>query len=288
MFTGVEGDRLTAEQAVALLTFDWKAKGSNLAELGLGGAFGGTAVGAGEDGDDDDGDSKDPISANNTVKEEGGHSKSTNLADEIKQDTENSKKEFERIQGIAKYAETLEKGITKLVRRRKNSNPKGKKAEEVDEKEEDEDEAEQDEETIEQRQARLLRQCETDRNSIAAQIWKLGRYLLKHKVISVPDMTWTKSFSDTSTYMPDEPANEEGPEKVSLKGFVIHPDVEDDYRISYFDRFLASGSFEAPDDWKTVRKRRHLERRAISRIGFVFVAYKVNFWFWEMIEMLRK
>jgi hypothetical protein len=285
MFTGVEGDRLTAEQAVALLTFDWKPKTNDLAEIGGPGTLGGTAFALGAD-EEEDGrcDDKDPRSDYYSGKEESGHSKSKNLADEIKQDTENSKSDFERIQGIAKHAENLEKGITKLVRRRKKQNQNGKKEE--GEKGKDEEGTGELEETKEQLQARLLEECKTDRNSIAAQIWQLGKYLIKHKVISVPDMTWTKTFSDT--YVPNVQSNEGSPENKDLNGFVIHPDVKDDYRISYFERFLATGSFEAPDDWKSVRRRKLLERKAILRIGFVFVAYKVNFWFWEMVEMLRK
>jgi hypothetical protein len=275
MFTGVEGDRLTAEQAVALLTFDWKPKGGNLAQLE--GACGRTEFAIGGDDEDD----KDPISDNG--KEEGENSKTKYLSDEIKQDTENSKTEFERMQGLAKYAEHLEKGITKLVKRRKNQNSEVNKAE-VEEKEEEE--AEDREETKEQMRLRLLQECKTDRNVIAAQIWQLGKRLLKHKVISVPDLTWTKSFSDT--YIPAVQTNEMSIGKEILDDFVIHPDVEDDFRISSFERFLASGNFKVPEDWKTVRNRKVLERKAISRIGFVFVAYKVNFWFWEMIEMLRK
>jgi hypothetical protein len=277
MFTGVEGDRLTAEQAVALLTFDWKPKVNRLAEIG--GAFGRTASSLGAD----ERNNSDGHSTNAGVEQQ---SKSKNFADDLKQDTEESKSDFERIAGLAKYAEQLEKGITKLVKRRNNISSKGKNAEEVEEREDGEKVEDEVTVTKEELRSRLQQQCKTDRNSVANQIWELGRHLLKHKVISVPDMTWSKGFSDT--YMPSAENNEERPVGEDLEDFVIHPDIDDDYRITIVERLLASGGFKVPDDWRNVRVRKRLECRAISRVGFVFVAYKVNFWFWEIIEMLRK
>jgi hypothetical protein len=128
----------------------------------------------------------------------------------------------------------------------------------------------------------------TDR--VAAEIWKLGDKLLKSKVISVPDVVWSQS-KDTNAANQPEALNEVNTLK-QHEDFVIHPDKNDTYRqqdaISKLSRLISLFSTSIPDSWETVNKRQALEARAMLRVGFVFSAYKVNFWYWEMIEMFRK
>jgi hypothetical protein len=136
--------------------------------------------------------------------------------------------------------------------------------------------------------------CENYKDKVAAEIWKLGNTLLKNRVISVPDMVWSQvknveyKLPGAETLIHDELSCTE-----TCKEFVIHPDLSDEYRqqdsMSKLFRLVSHFSTKIPDSWKSVNKRKQaLEAKAMLRVGFVFSAYKVNFWFWEMIEMTRK
>ena len=136
----------------------------------------------------------------------------------------------------------------------------------------------------------LEKACTKYKDKVAAEIWKLGTNLLKSKVISVPDVVWAQGRNLGAV------TNQSEIDDSSLKKlqdtFVIHPDIHDDYRqenlFSKFLRLVSTFSLQIPDSWKSVNKRRALEAKAVHRVGFVFAAYKVNYWFWEMIEMTRK
>jgi hypothetical protein len=135
--------------------------------------------------------------------------------------------------------------------------------------------------------------CERHQNKVAAEIWKLGDMLLKNKVISVPDVVWTQSEHSSATkYQDDSPVDLKRLSTDMLKDFIIHPDIEDEYRqqnyISKLFMLISLFSTSLPESWKSVNKRKALEAKAMLRAGFVFSAYKVNFWYWEMIEMTRK
>jgi hypothetical protein len=76
-----------------------------------------------------------------------------------------------------------------------------------------------------------------------------------------------------------------------LSQYAIHPDLSDDYAWGGLIRFQTSVGnllLGIPASWKTFNGRKELGGRALDRIGFVFAAYKVDCWFWEMLEMLRK
>ena len=258
MFTGVEGDRLTSEQAVALLTYDWKSVMKNSRAPARGGGRVpdvGKVLGGG------DGEGDDP-----QAKPEG-------VPDNDLKDTDMFNSGVERVKGLAENAGKAAKMLSKAVQKAQHSKAKAGQAESKSE------------DTPEQIRSRLLKACNKDPNSVAARIWELGRLLLQNKVISVPEMTWTKAAKEADSGAAEERASQADLKKL---GFVIHPDLDDNYRISSVERFLASGSFTTPDSWKNARSRKQLEQTAMSRVGFVFAAYKINFWFWEMLEMLRK
>ena len=138
-------------------------------------------------------------------------------------------------------------------------------------------------ETREEMEQRLLEDCKTDlgRRAVAEQVRELGWRLIRDKIISVPDISWDKTSSSHNADV------DQGP-KSDLANFVIHPDIEDKRNVSNIEKLLASGTFTMPKEWATVNTRLLLEKKAIARVGFVFQAYKINFWFWEMLEMLRK
>ena len=75
--------------------------------------------------------------------------------------------------------------------------------------------------------------------------------------------------------------------------YAIHPDMEDDHEFNVVEKIqnaignIHSG-MKTPAEWKSAKKRMGLKETAMLRVGFVFSAYRADFWYWEMIEMLRK
>ena len=72
---------------------------------------------------------------------------------------------------------------------------------------------------------------------------------------------------------------------------VLHPDLEDYAEWDLFTKiqtFVGTCSMNISENWTTVKQRVLLKQNAIVRVGFIFAAYRVEFWFWEMFEMLRK
>ena len=136
--------------------------------------------------------------------------------------------------------------------------------------------------------------CDESKDKVAAEVWKLGNTLLKNRVISVPDVVWsqTKDSGDVKKTESVNCGSKLRENAFQDSEFVIHPDLTDDYRqqnfIAKLLRFVSLFSTSIPDSWKSVNQRRALEANAMLRVGFVFSAYKVNFWYWEMIEMTRK
>ena len=74
--------------------------------------------------------------------------------------------------------------------------------------------------------------------------------------------------------------------------FVIHPDLPDHrVRKGLFGKlfnFASMLSSSEPQDLQSVNKRKKLAVDAIRRFGFLFVSYKVEFWYWDLIELSRK
>ena len=150
--------------------------------------------------------------------------------------------------------------------------------------------------------------------TVAAEIWKLAKWLLKKKVIAVPEPDWQtelpkndkKMSNDSGETRNDQDKAAESSSSCwrrlkktkniskNVLGYVIHPKINDEYRQKGFFMqlviFLCFGKREMPDEWKSpqARKEANLDEIARARVGFVFQAYKVQFWFWEMIEMMRK
>ena len=262
LFTGVEGDRLTKGQAVALLMFDWK---SAVTKAGEDDEFG---FGDGEqeesqlDGNAEEEDSSKPD--RNDAKDS-----QDNTVVEMESDKEND----------------VEKNF------------KDEKGEEEEEEEEDMKTSDIEDENIKKKRERILREaCDKCKHKVSAEIWVLAQSLVDDKVISVPDMVWPSSSAleilGTSDGVSTTQVDPREQGSKDLEDFVIHPDLADDYRqktvMSSFVNFISSGSFHSQESWSTVNKRKELEEKALKRVGFVFSAYKSNLWYWEMIEMLRK
>ena len=245
LFTGVESDRLTKEQAIALLIYDWKSKklshSPNISKF---------------------------VSEWNkeTSAESEADPDNLNIGSDI---LKAGAKDYEDMANIGKKSAKSSIDI---------KNPEGIRPD-----------ANEDLhfETQQEMESRLLSDCKSDdgKRAVADQIRKLGWQLIRDKIISVPDISWDSDMPNASGKTGHSAENGA---KTDLENFVIHPDIMNDRTISNLEKFLASGTFQMPKDWQSVNSRNLLETKAISRVGFVFQAYKVNFWFWEMLEMLRK
>jgi Ca2+-binding EF-hand superfamily protein len=259
LFTGVEGDRLTKEQAVALLMFDWKSavnQSGDDDELGFGDS---------QQEEDQVGGNQDEESSGNqdqnNVKD--GNNDTVPVMDEKEGEAKNDIDDDDE----GGDGDSMSKG------------------------------SETEDKSVKMKREKLLREaCNKCKHKVSAEIRRLAQSLVDDKVISVPDMLWPSSSiidlsasCDVGTATRDDSKEQESK---NLEDFVIHPDLADDYLqktgMSKFINFIASGSFDTQISWSTVNKRKELERKAIRRVGFVFSAYKSNLWYWEMIEMLRK
>jgi hypothetical protein len=303
LFTGVEGDRLTNDQAIALLTFDWKSiiprpikvraiNGPKKVETEKK-ARGKRSILQSVQADvestlqtlDSAQESKDKIQAN---------------LDIAKTAKDTGQKAIKLGGSAAKHVSccSREEGSDEdIVPFEGDDSEKGEKEGDHQERN-DEDEENKDKEKKAKKNSNIWKDkeflevaCKRYKDKVAAEIWKLGNTLLKNRVISIPDVVWSQSKSSNAMQQHDALCGES--KDALLKDFVIHPDIDDDYRqqnyISKSLMLISLFSTRIPDSWKSVNKRKSaLESKAMLRVGFVFSAYKVNFWYWEMIEMTRK
>jgi hypothetical protein len=75
-----------------------------------------------------------------------------------------------------------------------------------------------------------------------------------------------------------------------VTAYAIHPDLPDLHLQRGILAKISGVVFSYAGDvgMHTVNQRKQLEKKAIQRMGFVFVSYKANFWYWEIMEMMRK
>ena len=329
LFTGVEGIRLTKNQAIALLTFDWKSivprpmkagavSGSKKVETAKPSAEK-SQIGTSRITQSIMSSAQKTFESAQSAAEQGqtavekadvAINKANTTLDKAKTAKESSKTALKTGQKALKLGGSVAKHVSCCSQKDDNdeddSDEMSKKEEEGEEnkaegKNEKDDNSEDKKEgggekqgtgkETESKESKNLWKdkkfleiaCESHKDKVAAEIWKLGNALLKNRIISVPDMVWSQTNSNEEHQPPDAE---------TLKDFVIHPDMSDEYRqqdsISKIFRLVSHFSTRIPESWKTINKRKALERIALRRVGFVFSAYKVNFWFWEMIEMTRK
>jgi hypothetical protein len=288
IFTGVESDRLTNEQAIALLAFDWKS----------------AIPKPGKPNEDKlkckaNDQAKDPETKQSS--ERAGKTKS--ITNFVQTSMERCEKSFKMGHAVLTFGQDVAPGSISAVSTEpathaiatndgnRNLN-EGSKANDPDHGQPetagdigaygDKKSAKWDRESLE-----II--CATSRykHKIAEEIWKLGNTLLKGKVISIPNIVWSQN-----DFVAAEHASDSILESDISQRFVIHPDLKDEYlqknALHSFFRLISLGSLTIPEHWKSVSQRKSLEKLAMRRVGFLFLAYKVNFWFWEIIEMTRK
>ena len=137
----------------------------------------------------------------------------------------------------------------------------------------------------------------------------MAKKLLRENTLSIPNTSWreyrdadaVRKQQQTKTEKDVSKDSESGlsPEHSSIlesddverESYVIHPDLDDDQDWSWWIKFQSSVGnllMKTPEEWKTVSKRKELGGKALDRIGFLFAAYKIKYWYWELLEMLRK
>jgi hypothetical protein len=121
-------------------------------------------------------------------------------------------------------------------------------------------------------------------------IRRLGQRLVADKKITNPHVEWTPDSLEPAQQEPKE----QSPSSIDLLEslFVVHPDLPDQ-RLqtgvwALIFRIISKLAASEQRNLHTVNQRKSLERAAIKRLGFILVGYKVDFWYWELIEMTRK
>ena len=297
LFIGVEGDRLSKEQAVALLVFDWKSVPKDSAEgkkniLERDSRCNEKKTGS----ESSDSDSSQGQGSN---EEENNEETSQDTDDQNIGETETPAEKV-AVKAVALGIKTL-RTVSHIKKAKKGHTSIHMQA----------------------RRAWLERACAVSKERVSAEIRKLGRALIREKLISIPDISWPHAMNGATqhpsarkesnralqmstesdqrredSHEVDEQENTsegrmmEPTEADNLQDYVIHPDLEDIHQfrdsLSTLVTAMSCFSLNAPPQWTTVNKRKELEKIAIRRVGFVFAAYKVNFWFWEMVEITRK
>ena len=146
---------------------------------------------------------------------------------------------------------------------------------------------------------------------ISIALLNLAKALQKANIISVPRNSWKEIYledpNQTETDIDTKAQEAENvhhtrarrssdffelkeKDPIAVSRCVIHPDKEDHNEWDFFTRIQTKvgNCFVNHSDWNTPSQRSKLRIKAVSRVGFIFAAYKVEFWYWEMLEMLRK
>ena len=148
---------------------------------------------------------------------------------------------------------------------------------------------------------------------LGKHLLKLARKLRDDNLITARDIAWDESTKKEN--MIPTPKIDSHDVNQNLEIYSVHPDITDisqweslvwfesilaNIRIIFckflgslvYPKSLTQRSFQYsdcfPNDWKCAKLRKRLQQRAISRIGFIFESYKVKFWYWELLDMLRR
>ncbi len=160
---------------------------------------------------------------------------------------------------------------------------------------------------------RLEKAATKNPSFFSSSLLKLAKKLVQDNCISIPSTSWRgykESLEASESQNKIEPqtavtqicASDLSAEhscgfdtssvNIDLESlYAIHPDLDDDQTWGFWIKLQNSFGtllMGIPESWKSFNKRKALGGKAIDRVGFVFAAYKVDFWFWEMLEMTRK
>ena len=148
-----------------------------------------------------------------------------------------------------------------------------------------------------------IAQDEIKSKYLSVALFKLANDLLRDRIISIPSLSWNQGRNaNNEEIIVNRAKTSFAPEDLKcfeslqtsqniLEKFAIHPAMDDSHTWTFMEKvqtFIGSGSWSPSAEWKSVLLRKRMKDRAVERVGFVFAAYRVDFWFWEMIEMLRK
>ena len=131
---------------------------------------------------------------------------------------------------------------------------------------------------------------------------KGGRYVLSQKLVELGEqLVSDNKIASHHIAWPSEPVVPFQTNKFNTDPtlidklesvFAVHPDLPDQRLnrglLAKLFNIALMISFSEVQDLQTVNKRKKMEEASIKRLGFLFVGYKVEFWYWELIEMSRK
>jgi hypothetical protein len=155
-------------------------------------------------------------------------------------------------------------------------------------------------ETPDRIRAQIQKESNENPGILYILLLQLAQRLVEKKIIAIPSISWAEyaESSKSSSLQPaqsKESNSTDTPNILSVDDlrsvYAIHPDLNDDEE---WGRWIKSQSSVGnmlktiPETWKSFNQRKQMGMKAVDRIGFVFAAYKVDFWYWEMLEMLRK
>ena len=128
---------------------------------------------------------------------------------------------------------------------------------------------------------------------LGKELLKLAKNLKDDNIITVHTVSWSESMGDDTICNPQQNIKDRTEMKIPnirhRETFAIHPELPDDDRWNFLERtqnFI--GFFPTNERYKCAEGRKELKDIAMSRAGFIFSSYKAKFWFWELLEMLRK
>jgi hypothetical protein len=147
---------------------------------------------------------------------------------------------------------------------------------------------------------RIRKDADENPRIFALLLLKLAKKLVRENTISIPRISWKDyreheasrtKFNPVQSDESESPVHLDSDNSELLSSYAIHPDLEDFQewgRWIYWQTLMGNLLMTIPDAWKTLNKRKALGNKAFNRIGFLFNAYRVNYWYWEMLEMFRK
>jgi hypothetical protein len=165
--------------------------------------------------------------------------------------------------------------------------------------------------TSEEKASKIRKRIEKAHNDnprvLSVLLLQLAKKLLRENTISIPRISWkdfrdseasktliqrgSKTVDSESDLSPEHPSSLESVH-IDLKShYAIHPDLDDHHEWGWWIQLQSSVGnlfMTMPEAWRTINTRKQLGGKALERIGFLFATYKVEYWYWEMLEMFRK
>ena len=136
--------------------------------------------------------------------------------------------------------------------------------------------------------------AKNDFKILGTQLLKLAQDLRDENIITARTVPWDESINELENNENKKmPAgqHELTDNRFLQDVYALHPELPDDHHwnaVVILQNCLGNLFFKVPESWKCAQGRMKLKSLAINRVGFIFASYHAKFWFWELLEMLRK